>query len=326
MNQNLPSTTPLGEGPNPHREGLRLRAKVSFSFPPCEIATVQAGSRGDDRAELIANFFSLAGSNAPLPDWVAELVLQQERNHDTALRDFLDIFHHRLLSLLYRIRLQHRPWLDPALNAIAEEYSDPGKMRARNRMSGYMLSFAGIGLPELQNRLGIGDEELLPYAGLLWQHPRSMTGLERVIEHAFAVRVSSRQMIGVWRRIESEDRTLLGGEAIAASRANQGRNNILGQSATLGRRYWDPQGKFYLILGPLSLKEFEGFLPDGNAYRKLRSLVRFYAGDLLTVRIRLLLKTSEAPSMRLNRSRLGWTSWLKRGGRGSRMRTIVIGC
>jgi type VI secretion system protein ImpH len=296
----------------PGHESFKLRSAVGFNFPPSEIHSITPATAHDGKPELITNFFSLAGSSAPLPDWVAELLMQQARNRDTGLRDFLDIFHHRLLSLLYRIRLRHRPWLDPAL-VTSHQASGSNQARSQNRMSGYLLAFSGLGLQELRNRLPVSDEELLPYAGLLWQRPRSMIGLERILTHAFAIKIGSIPMIGVWRRLEREDWTRLGtrrgyGKVFTRS---AGQNNSLGRTTVLGTRAWDAQGRFDIVLSPLTFQQFQDFLPGGPLYKKLAALVRFYAGELLDCGIRLRLPASEIPMTRLGKSRLGWTTWLR---------------
>lgn len=298
---------PLGSGPDLSREAAQLRARIGFGFPPREVAAVDA-PKTTRPATLTANFFTLAGGRAPLPDWVAELALQAERNHDTGLRDFLDLFHHRLLSLQYRLRLHHRPWLQPALLEPSFPGARTAANRARNSMSGYLLSLMGLHANELRHRMPIGDEELLPYAGLLWQQPRSATGLQRILEHALGVKVAVVEQIGIWRRIEPEDRTCIG-------RAQRGpraaRNHVLGRSAVLGRRVWDAQGRVDIVLGPLRFAQFERFAPQSEGYARLSALVRFYCGEMLDVHLELRLAAGEAPGLRLNHANLNRTSWLR---------------
>jgi len=337
---------PLGQGADPNREAVRLRAAVHFKFPAGELAEARPATP-DRPAELITNFFSLAGANAPLPDWVAELLLHQERHQDPGLRDFLDIFHHRLLALLYRVRLHYRPWLDPALigsgsrdsasqgggnaSSSARASGNSGKeglSRARNAMAQRLLSFAGLGLPELQGRLGIPDEELLPYAGLLWHRPRSVHGLTRILEYALGVPVIARENRGVWRTLEPEDRTLLGSRPPVPGQPRspeRGRNHVLGRTTILGRRVWDAQGRFDLVLGPLSFAQFERLLPGQPDLHRLATLVRFYAGDLMDVGIELHLQPEQARAARLGAARLGWNAWVEPEKRpGSRIVRFVL--
>jgi type VI secretion system protein ImpH len=304
---------PLGQGSDPQREAVRLRAAMNFKFPPRELSHASP-STPERPAELVANFFRLAGANAPLPDWVTELLLQQQRIRDDAMRDFLDIFHHRLLALLYRQRLHTRPWLDPALLQLPEKEQHEGSPRIRNTMAQHLLCFAGLGLRELQGRLGVKDEELLPYAGLLWHRPRSIYGLVRLLEHAFGIPIKAHENLGVWRTIEPEDRTHLGARPSRRgepSSHDSGRNHMLGRTAVLGRRVWDSQGRFDFVLGPLSLPQYERFLPGQPDLKRFAALVRFYAGDLMDVGIHLCLKQDEAPAAEVGTAQLGWKAWVQ---------------
>ncbi|RZU29764.1 type VI secretion system baseplate subunit TssG [Edaphobacter modestus] len=313
LEQFTPST-PLALGPDPSKEAVQLRSHVGFDFAPSELRTFLPPQDSRHPPELVVNLYSLAGGASPLPDWVAELLQAQARNRDHALRDFFDIFHHRLLSLLYRVHLHHRSWLEPIQPQNAQTGADvPTTRRSRNKMSQYLLAFSGLGLQELQNRLSIPDEELLPYAGLFWQRPRSLVGLERILEHALEIPVASRSLLGSWNRIEPEDRTRLGVRCSSKRRSLplRSRNNALGRTLVLGTRTWNPQGRFDLILGPLSFAEFQKLLPGGPTNRRLIALVHFYAGDVLEVHTHLRLSAADVPVSRLGRSRLGWTSWLK---------------
>jgi type VI secretion system protein ImpH len=220
---------------------------------------------------------------------LAELVLERLRQKDTALRDFLDIFNHRLVSLMYRTRKIHR------VNFSSQSPE-------RGPMANYLYAFLGLGLAGLRNRMPLEDRALLPYAGLISQQPRSAVGLERVLSDHFQSPVAVKQFSGGWRRIEPDQWTALG---------TSGRNQRLGESIVLGSRIWDQQGRFWIVVGPLQLEKFLHFLPDSDAYQPLCAMVRFYAGEEFEFRIRLQLQAAEIPETRLGKSKLGWTSWLK---------------
>ncbi|HEX8686597.1 MAG TPA: type VI secretion system baseplate subunit TssG, partial [Pyrinomonadaceae bacterium] len=164
----------------------------------------------------------------------------------------------------------------------------------------------GLGTPGLRGLMQVKDRALLLCAGLLAQGQRSLVGLERVLEEYFRVGVSGRQLVGRWLTLDEDQWTVLG---------RGGRNARLGEGAVLGKRVWDQQGAFELVLGPLSLEEFLEFLPTGWGFRPLCDLVRFYCGDGMDFRVRLQLKRFEVAGARLSAkggARLGWTSWLKR--------------
>ena len=85
----------------------------------------------------------------------------------------------------------------------------------------------------------------------------------------------------------------------------------LGSGAVLGSRVWDRQHKFRIRLGPLTLRQYERFLPGGTPLRKLVDWVRLYLCFELDWDVRLVLKQSEVPRLALGGGqRLGWTSWL----------------
>lgn len=287
------TSAPVGEGAEPAREAVRFKSSVALDFAASDVADVRPASDAGGAAEMTVNFMGLAGATGPLHTPSTELIIERASRKDTALRDFLDIFNHRLVSLLYRTRKLHRVGLDNA---------PPGE----ERVSRYLYAVAGLGTPGARGRMQVKDRALLFYAGLLGQQPRSMTGLERILSDYFRVGARGVPFHGRWHALESSQWTRLG--------AHGGRNNSLGADSVVGTRFWDQQGAFEIELGPLTLDEFMDFLPTGWAFRPLCDLVRFYVGDELDFTFRLTLKASQARGTRLGAeagARLGWTSWLK---------------
>jgi type VI secretion system protein ImpH len=284
-----PDRTPPGEGSDPRRELVRFRSKVRLDFPASDVEEIRLPVNGEP-AEMTVNVLGLAGVLGPLPAAVTELILERSFRKDTAFRDFLDLFNHRLVSLLYRARKKYRPALDP-------------KSPDRGRVATVLYSLIGLGTPRLLGRLGIPDRALLPYAGFLADRPRSTVGLVRLLEDCFSVPVDVAPFQGRWHALDDEDVTRL-------SR----RNHALGDGAVLGRQVWDQAARFELRLGPMTLERFRSFLPDGDACQPLLSATRFYVREELGFTLRLTLKAAEVPELRLGSqggARLGWTSWLK---------------
>ena len=172
-----PDAEPLGQGHDPAAEAVRFRSRVGLDFPAADV--VQVSRPEDERApaEMAVAFLGAAGGLSPLPRPFTELVLERTARKDTALRDFLDIFNHRLVSLMYRVRKKHR---------------------------------IGLGTPGLRGRLGVDDRSLLAYAGLLAQRPRSMVALEQLLTDYFGVPVDGEQLRGRWLVLDEEQRTRIG--------------------------------------------------------------------------------------------------------------------
>jgi type VI secretion system protein ImpH len=242
--------------------------------------------------EVVVDFMGLAGGLGPLPAPYTKLILDRMRNGDTVLRDFLDIFNHRLVSLVYRVRKMH---------CIGFDCEPPG----RDHFAKYLFALLGLGTKGLQGRMRVKDRSLLFYTGLLAQQPRSAVGLESLLSDYFKVEVKVRQFCGRWHRLEEDQWTIIG---------ISGRHQRLGLSFLLGNRIYYPQGKIELCLLSLTLREFLDFLPTGQGFRALCELTRLYIGPEIDFDILLSLKAAEIPGFRLGLvtdSRLGWTSWLK---------------
>jgi type VI secretion system protein ImpH len=284
--------TPPGEGVDPQREVVRFRHAVRMDFPAGDVEEVRPATKGEP-AEMVVNVLGLAGALGPLPPPVTELIVERTFRKDTAFRAFLDIFNHRLVSLLYRARKKYRPAMDP-------------KAPDRGRVASVLYSFLGLATPHLLGRMEMRDRALLPYAGLIVDRSRSTPGLIRLLEDYFGVPVDIVQFAGRWDVIEDDDVTRIG---------DSGQNQILGRGAVLGRRLWSDDSSFEVVLGTLTFDQFLSFLPNGRAHRALIAAVQFYVRDELGFTIRLTLAAAEVPALCLGAAEgayLGWTSWLKR--------------
>ncbi len=284
-----PDAQSAGESSEPEKEAVRFHFRVGLDFSASDVHQILPPADGESAAELTANVLGLSGPHSPLPLPFTELILERIARKDTGLRDFLDIFNHRLISLMYRSRKVHR---------VAFTTKSPEESAA----AGYLYSLLGLGQPSLRNRMTVKDRALLDYAGLLSKQPRSAAGLERMLSDHFQVNARLHQFQKNRRALEPHQWTFLG---------ITGQNQILGDGAVLGTHVWDQQGSFEVELGPLRLKQFLHFLPGGSAYLPLCELTRFYAGGQLEFSFRLRIEAGEIPGSHLGSARLGWTSWLK---------------
>ncbi len=281
----------VGESSQPEREPLRFSSRVGIEFPPGDIDEITAPTQEGEPARVSVNVIGLAGARGPLPAVYTELVLERVWKKDTALRDFLDIFNHRLASMLYRVRKTCR---------IGFDHKSP----QHSTVARYLFSLMGLGTAGLQHRMQVPDRALLFYTASFARQGRSMVGLERLLSDYFGVKIRGRQFIGQWHQIAEDQITRIG---------RSGQNQVLGDTATIGTRVWDQQGKFELQVGPLSAEELLLFLPDGTAFAPLCELTRFYVGNELDFEIVLMARQGDIPTPGLGGDfspRLGWTSWL----------------
>jgi type VI secretion system protein ImpH len=275
----------------PAEEAARFGGNPTLGFPTSEIRSLEA--RADNPPLMRVSFFGLYGALGVLPDVYTEFILERAFHRDHGFRDFLDIFNHRLLSLL------HRAWLKYRFVVGWERTGDEPVTRE-------LLSLLGLGTPGLRHRQSVQDEALIFYAGLLARQARSAAGLEALVGDYFDVPVKVIPFAGAWRTIDAGSRTAFDGSGDASLR--------LGEGAVIGDEVWDQQSTARLRLGPLSLERYHAFLPAGDAHAPLRALCRFYCGENVDIELQLVLDRHAVPGLGLEAggepARLGWVSWI----------------
>jgi type VI secretion system protein ImpH len=329
-----PARRPVGHGGPPHAEAVRFRARVSLAFPPSAIYGLDRPTAELPVPVMVEAFMGLTGPNGVLPRHYTEMLyrLERERRPDrNALRDWLDIFNHRFVSLFYRAWEKYRFYLPYERGAATSAEPDAFTMA--------LYSLVGHGLTPLRRRLivtvgavhgraaaahapsrdrvvaRVEDLSLLAYSGHLAHRPRNAWGLEAILCDYFRQDVRVHQFQGQWLILEPAIQTRLGDDRGHA-------NNRLGFTAVAGERVWDIQTKFRIQIGPLDYDAFLEFLPDfapveaRKAFFLLVHLVRLYVGLELDFDIQLVLKGDRVPECRLGEdptvgARLGWNTWVR---------------
>ncbi|HPK03223.1 MAG TPA: type VI secretion system baseplate subunit TssG [Candidatus Sumerlaeota bacterium] len=302
---------PIGRAGLPRREAIRLRAHAALSFPAWDLEEAEElpnpWRQPETRYRLTVTFMGVYGPASPLPANYTELLIRPEDDETDEdrerVRDFIDLFHHRKLSFVYRCMAKYRYHL----------LFEPG---ARDHFSRYMLSLFGRGTRGLEgwNR-PVHPERLIRYAGLLMQQPRCAAGLESLLRDFLRLKISVQQCVGRWLRVE--DRNQLGGAFCA-----------LGQDLVVGSSIYDRAGKIRISVGPVGFAKFKDFLPSGKLTGQLRELVRMYLVDELEFDLEVWLKGDEIPPLQMgggpDAAMLGWTSWAVTGP--SPDRAVVFSC
>lgn len=289
----FPGKHPVGGFVDPSTEVVRVAAHPSLAFPASEI---QSLSWRDDQPPLMAvNFMGLTGPLGVLPEWYTVQVIERLRAGDATLRDFLDLFNHRSISLFYQAWEKYRFF-------VAYEHGE------RDRFSHHLLDLIGLGTSGLQDRQSVPDDALLFYAGLLAQRPRCAKALEQILSDYFDVPVEVVQFMGGWYKLDPETQCCMqNGDTISEQVA---------VGAVVGDEIWDQHSRVRIRLGPLSLSQYLEFLPSGSAYEPLRALVRFFSNEEFDFEAQLILKRDEVPRCELGSEgeaapQLGWVSWAK---------------
>lgn len=305
-------TRPVGEDGAPAGESVRFRVQPSLSFPASEIAafrTAPESSSGVPQmfhtAELTVNFTGAIGPQGVLPRHYTQLVLDRVRHKDHALRDFLDLFHHRMISFFYRAwEKYHFPVaFERATFGDRPEETDP--------FTQGLFCLVGLGPAALRRRLAVPDAAFVFYGGIFAQRPPNASTLESLVAEYFQVSTRVLQFRGQWLYLTEEDQTRLGDVGAGPL----GQNAQLGVTALVGDRVWSVENRFVLRLGPLRYDQFERLTPQGAQIREFADLVRMYAGGEYDVDVQLVLHKNEVPLVHLSEqaevpARLGWNTWL----------------
>ncbi len=279
----------LGRSVRPAQDAIRLGQDASLVHAPASLAGLVPGEDGrPDR--LLVHVFGLFGPDGPLPLHITELARDRQRNHnDPTLLRFIDLFHHRMLSLF------HRAWADVRPTVSFDRPQE-------DRFGHYVGALIGLSTPGLRDRDAMPDLTKLHFAGLLSGQTRHAEGLGAILTAFFDVPVRVESFVGAWLTLQGEDHTRLG---------DGGRTAALGGSIVLGARVWSRQHKFRVVFGPLTLQEYERLLPGGLSFHRLVPIVRNWAGDALAWDVNMILRRDEVPPIRLGvQGRLGWTTWL----------------
>lgn len=284
--------TPVGGFGDPGHEVARLSHNPSLGFSAREVESAEIF--GDGPALLETNTLGLTGSEGVLPHPYSILILDRERVRDRAFRAFLDLFHHRLLSLFYTA------WRKGVPELAVERGEEDGSYR-------HLLDLVGMGHEPPEAFPVPSGQVLAWYTGLLAPPTRSAPALEQLLSDRFDVPVSVEPFAGGWIRLRDADLCLVGEEDEAST---------LGTGAVVGDEVWDPHARIRIRMGPLDRARFDDLLPGAPGYEALGRLVRFFTHDQFEVELQLLLAADEVPGTVLGGDPadsvpLGWGSWIR---------------
>lgn len=287
-----------GDGP-PIDEAIRFRHDPRLVFASGDIQsarvkrvpedTEQPRGRTRPVIELVTTFLGLTGALSPLPLYIAEEVNHEDEEHPVR-RDFLDIFHHRLVSIMYRAVTRYSP---------VREHKSEGRDAWIDRI----LSISGMDPDTYAPVTEIPTGKLLRLAPLVAHRGRGVQTLRKALQLVLREElgpdgeISIEEFAGDWVNIHEGQRSALG---VA--------NHILAGGAMLGRRAYDRGGRFKVCLGPLDTKARHAFSENGKGLKLLQDCVDLIVRESLNYDIELHVAASAVQPFRLSAkspSRLG---------------------
>lgn len=274
----------VGRAKSPEQNIVDLAQQPSLGFAD---ATLEGLVAKHGRPQLRGYWLGLTGPMGPLPTHFSEYAFYERRYSDkTPFSDWLDLLASRMLQLFYRA------WGDSQPAANADRADD-------DRFAFYLAALSG-------GTEGVGEGDAffsrarVHYAGL-FAGPRSAVALEDGLSHLLTQRVRLVEYQPRWRRLEGEDRTMLG-RSFAT----------LGSDALLGGRVYSASDAFRVVVRADTLRDYRTMLPGGERFAIAAEAIDAFRPSHLEWDLQIEIPEEEAPPARLDgRTQLGWTGWVK---------------
>lgn len=289
----------VGKNRNLSDEYIRFSVSASLAFPKSDIDFIEHFKLNDaqfsgfqlgekEYTKIQVNFLGLHGASSPLPTCYTEKLAGRE-DEDNPVKQFLDFFHHRVISLFYQVWKKYRSHIQYESGA-----TDPFSSRIL-----HLLGLSSV-MQEAQ-AADLDKAKLLSYVNQLSARTRSPKLICGIVSHYFKLtNVHIEQW--VYRRIEIHE----------SQRNKLNRKScFLGRDFHLGGTLPDLVGKFNLCFDDIDFETYRMFLPDGKNTPILRALMRFILRDPLVWDLKMRLKSHAIPHNKLGHGDLlGQTSWL----------------
>ncbi|MFJ2992474.1 type VI secretion system baseplate subunit TssG [Pandoraea sp. NPDC087047] len=295
-----PDMPGLGTRNSPEHEAVRFRPWPRMGFPSAEVVAVE---RDEDRPDapptLRTTFLGLYGVDACVPSHMVDDITLREEGFE-AVAAFLDQFHHRTVTLLYRAWKKYR-------------YPENFRSGGHDEHSRSLLCLAGFPDGDKPQRAGLPGVRMLAILGLLIQRTRTAEGLAGTIAVAAP---------GVDVKVESFfAKTVSAGTPRPLTSAPGANARGLGADYVLGRRLAYRHGAVEALLHPTDSTQVDALLPGTPQNAELMAMIALYMGTTADVYVRLVVPSTMAPKPRIgiadtvHAPRLGWTSVLPGGER-----------
>lgn len=264
---------------------VRFHNSLSMHFPASQIEALAA--MGDqpitsgsalqaalDAGELKTITFTPAflgffGANGMMPSFYTDDIVDQIR-HDKyeGTRAFFDIFYNRTMALYFQAagkhRVQHRFDEEGVAAILPMQLALAGKKTARED--------DGV----------FSDAVAAHYAALLRHRPVSASLIEGILAEYFDLPVRLEQFVASYDRLHQGEVCLLGVQCATLS-----------AGAVLGERVRECHTRARLHVGPLSIEDYDRFLPGGAGAVALKHLLALFTTPTIHFELHLILRAAD---------------------------------
>ncbi len=276
-----------GESGSLMEEQIRFLPDTSLTRPTSDVKKIDVSDK--EVYQMTVTFMGLYGISAPIPVYFTELITSSEAD-GKILQDFLDIFNHRFISFFYQAWKKYRYYL-----TFQSDGSDS--------ISSHLKALFGMDSDEAALAAKLPITRLLRYAGILSMKAKTTAGLQTLVSDFFGgIRVSIKEFVPQWVNISEEYQNRLGEK-----------NSLLGHDLSIGNQVLDRSGRFRVIIGQVSLSQYESFLPGTEQFETLKQLVNVYVSYQLQFDVEFIINGKDISPLELSSTgtaRLGYTTWV----------------
>lgn len=271
----------VGRDSFPRDELIRFKSVQNLGFPGSAITAIEEKPHKDADVKafnMMVSFFGLTGPSGVLPIHYSELVIERLKQKDPTMRDFFDLFNHRLISLFYRAWEKYR---------FACHYQ--GTKDNSDTFSYVMQQLTGQ-----QSNSG------LFYGGFYTKNIRSAQQLSLQLSHLLSAEVDVVPLTGRWIHLSKTEQSRFAGKG-----QPQGQYAQLGHSSLLGSKVWDISSVVELSI-QAKPDVIQSLLPGQPGYIRMQQLLSDFLEPAIQCRVRLHAKIADLPGINLQgKSQLG---------------------
>lgn len=284
LDANSPLAARIGYSVSPKQDCARFGQTPMLHFHASAFSEVKFG-KINGVYKLKNSYWGMFGINGALPNHLTEYAIERNyRLKDKTLAEFVDIFHHRFISLFYRA------WAD-AEPTVSHDRPDKDTFGKRiNTFSGEII--------EQQNAFNQNQNIHQYLSGLFSHKNRSGKVLSQLLSESLHLEVSISEFQGCWYEIEPSEKTKLGSS-----------NATLGIDCIIGKRTYQRSFNFSINIGPIDYPQYIALLNNKQRINSIIAITQKAVGQEYQFSINVILKPYQTKPSQLGSAQLGINSW-----------------
>lgn len=284
---------------------VRFRNSLAMSFPASQIEAVTVASEqpvasGRDLQAALDNdelktitvtpaFLGFFGVNGMMPHFYTDDIAGQiHADKYEGTRAFFDIFYNRIMTLYFQAACKHR---------VQDRIDEAGHAAI------FPMQLALAGKPPSPGAGGAwSDVVAAHYAAMLRHRPVSAALIAAMLNEYFALPVRVEQFVGAYDQLHPDELWKLG-----MQRAT------LGKGVILGTRVRERHTRVRVHIGPLSMTDYNHFLPAAPGAIELSGLLALFATPAIRFELCPILRAADVVPVSLGApcgNRLGYDTLL----------------